>query len=181
MRRHIRHPFYRVCINKLMYFRTFDEALNCLAIANLKCLTIAHCKGSYESFTQNGRVLHCIGQGRKRSPGHPSGHQNLAKQILLTGNQRLYPVFHIYKTYVEYMGNYRLISYKRTMSFEGFLYFEYKFFRENVYQSIVPIYSIVKPMSRPLAEPLAEPVPVLEVKLAPIVSTGFRWFPSCSE
>lgn len=157
-----------------MLFNTFDEALYCLAIPDdLKCLTIAHCKGSYEAFTQNGRVLYCIGQGRKRSPGHPGGHQILENQVLLTvSGQRLYPAFHIFSNYIVYMGNYRLLSFKKTMSFEGFMYYEYKLFRENKYM-ITHL-----PIPEPVAMPMAKPV--LEVKLAPVVSTGFSWFPSCT-
>ena len=177
-----------------MYFNTLDDALQCLSIQpNLKLLLIAHCKGSYESFTQNGRVLYCIGQGRKRTPGHPSGHQNLSNQILLkkSETQRLYPAFRIFPNCVEYMGEYRLVSYRRTMSFEGFLYFEYKLLRDNLY-NLIKIPSDHWAFEMPVAVELApkyfvdvdsvytKPVPELEVKLAPVVSTGFCWFPTCS-
>ena len=166
-----------------MYFKTFDEALYLLSIPDtLKCLKIVHDKGSYESFTQNGRILYCVGQGRKKSPGHPSGHQAMSKQILLNGNQRLYPAFRILSNCVEYMGNYRLVSYKKAISFEGFLYFEYKLFRENMYSvintalEVMPKYLVDVDVDVDVDVPK---VPELEVKLAPIVSTGFCWFPSC--
>lgn len=120
-----------------MFFRTFDSAIYYLDIPHsMLCLTIYEAKYSYEYFTHNGKTLYCIGQGPKRSHGHPSGNQSISQQIFLNGtaNQYLYPVFRIFSNCVEYMGNYRLVSFKKAVSFEGFAYFDYKLFRFNVYR-----------------------------------------------
>ena len=118
-----------------MFFELLDDAMYYLNIAdNTTCLAIHQCAESYERFTQGGRILFCIGQGYKRSYGHPSGNQHLGQQKLLTGNhrQQQYPVFKIFSNCVEYMGNYTLITYKKAISFEGFVYFEYKLVRVSM-------------------------------------------------
>jgi hypothetical protein len=118
-----------------MFFRSFDTALYYLGIpSTLPCLLIYEAKYSYEHFTHNGKILYCIGQGPKSSHGHPSGNQSILKQIFLNlrVNQDLYPAFRVFSNCVEYMGNYRLVSFKKVMSFEGFVYFEYKLFRFNM-------------------------------------------------
>ena len=118
-----------------MFFRSFEIALYYLGIpSTLPCLLIYEAKYSYEHFTHNGKILYCIGQGPKSSHGHPSGNQSISKQIFLNGtaNQYLYPAFRVFSNCVEYMGNYRLVSFKKVMSFEGFVYFEYRLFRFNI-------------------------------------------------
>ena len=131
-----------------MFYNNIYDALYYLDIKdNIRYLTVTHSKDSYEYFTQNDRILYTVGQGRKRSSGHPSGHQHYSQQVLInTTYQDEYPVFRIFSDAVQYMGNYRLISYRKTNSFEGFMYFEYKFFRQR----------ILKPTR--LSEPLIEAV-----------------------
>ena len=116
-----------------MFFTGVETALFNLGFGtSTKYIKVPSSKESYEHFEQAGRRLICIGQGHMRSPGHPSGHQYYLNQMLLRGDQDLYPVFQIYSNCVQYMGNYRVISYKKTMSFEGFMYFEYILFRESL-------------------------------------------------
>jgi hypothetical protein len=131
-----------------MFYNNIYDALYYLDIKdNIRYLTVTNSKDSYEYFTQNDHILYTVGQGRKRSSGHPSGHQHYSQQVLLNGkDQDEYPVFLIFSDAVQYMGNYRLISYRKTISFEGFMYFEYKLFRR----------SISKPTR--LSEPLIEPI-----------------------
>ena len=169
-----------------MFFNTFDQALETLSIPNGQwCITIGHSKDSYESFSHAGNVLHCIGQGRKRSPGHPSGHQSLEAQMLLKSPQHLYPTFRIYSNYVEYMGTYRLISYSKKMSFQGFMYYEYKLFREKKFilqtksKSKVS-FDLQEAPSKTEAETVTDPVvTVNQVKLVPVVGPEVGCFPSC--
>ena len=112
-----------------MFFKNFTNAIYCLDFpVGTTCLEIAQCDGSYEYFSQNNRVLHCIGQGPRRSPGHPSGNQRESRQCFLHGPsslQAIYPVFRIFANCIEYVGNYRLLSWKKKISFEGFIYFEF--------------------------------------------------------
>ena len=164
-----------------MFFNTFDQALETLSIPNGQwCITIGHSKDSYESFSHAGNVLHCIGQGRKRSPGHPSGHQTLEAQMLLKSFQHLYPTFRIYSNHIEYMGAYRLISYSKKMSYQGFMYYEYKLFREKKF--------ILQPKSKSKVTFEEAPPkmgtgtvsdPVSDIKVAHVVATEVSCFPSC--
>lgn len=119
-----------------MFFNTLDDAVSHLRPADIlypkSYITVNNSKDSYEYFTQNGRVFYSIGQGYQRSPGHPSANQDLSKQLLIytIDQQRIFPVFRIFSNCVEYMGNYKYISYKKRVSFAGFQYFEYRFFRQ---------------------------------------------------
>ena len=168
-----------------MFFKTFDQALETLSIPNGQwCIAIGHSKDSYESFSHAGNVLHCIGQGRKRSPGHPSGHQSLEAQVLLkrTKYQHLYPTFRIYSNYVEYMGAYRLISYSKKMSFQGFMYYEYKLFREKKFilqtkSKSKVAFDIQEAPSKTATGTVSDPVP--DIKLVHVVTTEVSCFPSC--
>lgn len=169
-----------------MFFKTFDQALETLSIPNGQwCITIGHSKDSYESFSHGGNVLLCIGQGLKRSPGHPSGHQSLETQMLLKSSQHLYPTFRIYSNYVEYMGTYRLISYSKKMSFQGFMYYEYKLFREKKFilqgksKSKVS-FDLQKTPHKTEAETVTDPVvTVNQVKLVSVVGPEVTCLPSC--
>lgn len=128
-----------------MFFSSIDYALYYLNIKdNIKYLSVYHSKDSYEYFTQGGNILYSVGQGYQRSPGHPSGNQLYSKQILLNTNQTQYPVFRIFSDAVEYMGNYRLISYNKAITFSGFQYFKYKLYRQSIIQPL--------DLSRPFVE-----------------------------
>ena len=78
-----------------MFFNSVYDGLYYLNINDtVRYLTVFHSKESYEYFTQNGRILYSVGQGYKRTSGHPSGHQYFLKQILLNSKyQSDYPVF----------------------------------------------------------------------------------------
>ena len=121
----------------MMFYTGIDAALFHLGFQDAKYIGVPSSKESYEHFDQGGRVLYCIGQGPMRSPGHPSGNQSYLNQMLLRGEQHVYPVFKVYSNCVEYMGNYRILSFTKTMSFEGFMYFRYKLFREFISEPIV--------------------------------------------
>lgn len=133
-----------------MFFSDVNDALLRLGIAhNTTCIVVRPSKDSYEYFTQGTRVLVCVGQGRKKSPGHPIGHQHISQQVIISSNQQVFPVFIAYDNFVEYMGNYRLLAYKKAISNEGFVYFEYRLSRKSifnvVYQSIQPVVQHVVP------------------------------------
>jgi hypothetical protein len=184
-----------------MFFKTFESALYCLNFPNnTRYIYIVQCKGSYEYFERNDSVLVCIGQGPKSSPGHPSGNQYDSNQLLLGGSlQHLYPVFRIFSDSVEYVGNYRLLNWRKTISFEGFAYYEYKFTRVNYSRiarqpadtvQVEVTNTVEKADENPIvntdtvidehlikavdeAKPLPVPVPVAEYKT-------YQFFPSCS-
>lgn len=118
-----------------MFFKNFEDATYYLRIEkHTACVFIYQCKESYEYFTHKNRILYCIGQGPKRSHGHPSGNQHSSRQQFTNGdtNQWLYPVFKAYSNCVEYVGDYKLVSYKKEISFEGFVYFQYKMMRHSI-------------------------------------------------
>jgi len=180
-----------------MFFKTFESAIYSLNFPkNTSCIYIVNCKGSYEYFERNDSVLVCIGQGPKSSPGHPSGNQYDSNQILLHGNlQDLYPVFRIFSDSVEYVGNYRLLNWRKRQSFEGFAYYEYKFTRSTYTRisrlaphdiQVEVINTVKKVDENPIVDggtvidthlikpvPLPLPVPVAEYK-------RYQFFPSCS-
>ena len=102
-----------------------------------------------------------------------------------TKYQHLYPTFRIYSNYVEYMGTYRLISYSKKMSFQGFMYYEYKLFREKKFILQTKSKSKVKfdlqeTPSKTGSETVADPVvTVNQVKLVPVVGPEVTCLPSC--
>lgn len=117
-----------------MLFSDVKSALKLFGVLDTTtCIIVRPSKGSYEYFTQGNRVVVCVGQGRKKSPGHPIGHQHISQQVILSSSQQVFPVFIHYDTVVEYMGNYRLLSYKKVISNEGFVYFEYRLSRKNIF------------------------------------------------
>jgi hypothetical protein len=117
-------------------FPDIKTALNHISVprgwAYLK--VIDHPK-SLERITQDGHIIYVLGNGLLRSPGHPAGNQLIASQLKflsLTQKQRLFPIFNIEQCGdVVYMGNYKMLEYKKKLSFEGFSYFEYKMARER--------------------------------------------------
>jgi len=82
------------------------------------------------------------------------------------------------------MGTYRLISYSKKMSFQGFMYYEYKLFREkkallqNTSNSKVK-FDTKEEVIQTVADPVADTVIVNEVRLAPLVSSEVTCLPSC--
>jgi len=101
---------------------------------------------SLEQISQGGHIIHIIGNGVLRSPGHPAGNQIFAKQLPFFGlikKQAHFPIFYMeLNGDVVYMGCYSMLDYKKKVSFEGFSYFEYKMARvksKNVQHA--PIYS----------------------------------------
>lgn len=166
-----------------MFFELLDDAIYYLSIAeNTTCIAIHQCADSYERFTQGGRMLICIGQGYKKSYGHPSGNQHFGQQKLLTGKyrQHQYPVFKIFSNYVEYMGNYKLVSYKKTISFEGFVYFEYKLLRASICK-VLP-YTVKENICDITSDPVLperEIQPEVQPEVEPVAIQSY-WLPSCT-
>jgi len=117
-------------------FPDIKTALNHISIprgwAYLKI--IEHPK-SLERIEQHGHIIYVLGNGLLRSPGHPAGNQLIASQLKflsLTQKQRLFPIFKIELSGdVVYMGKYKMLEYKKKLSFEGFSYFEYKMARDR--------------------------------------------------
>jgi len=95
-------------------------------------IIINHHPASIERFTQGGRVLTKIGVGRMKSPGHPGGNQQLHTQLPFfrsVSKQRVFPVFWVKNSKTMYMGDYKLSSYGKRQSFEGFTYFSFTMHR----------------------------------------------------
>jgi hypothetical protein len=88
---------------------------------------------SLNKFLRRGHVLKMIGNGSTRSPGHPSGNQQRESQESLFRQSYtapfLYTVYHTKKGKNEYMGKYVLSNHTKKVSFEGFIYYEFTFFR----------------------------------------------------
>ena len=175
-----------------MFFKTFENAIYCLNFPrNTCCIYIVQCKRSYEYFERNDSVLVCIGQGPKSSPGHPSGNQYDSNQLLLHGPpslQGLYPVFRIFSDSVEYVGNYRLIGWRKRISFEGFAYYEYKFTR-STYTRIAQlppddiIVEVTNTVEKVTDNPTIIDSPVkatFDDKAVEEVTPKTYWFPRCS-
>ena len=149
-------------------------------------------KGSYEYFERNDSILVCIGQGPKSSPGHPSGNQYDSNQLLLHGPsslQHLYPVFRIFSDSVEYVGNYRLLNWRKRVSFEGFAYYEYKFTRVTYTriahlppdEIIVEVTNTVEKVTDLSTTSIDSHVKAtFEAKAVEEVTPKTYWFPSCS-
>ena len=184
-----------------MFFKSFENAMYSLNFPNnTSCIYIVNCKGSYEYFERNDSILVCIGQGPKRSPGHPSGNQYDSNQLLLHGPsslQVLYPVFRIFLESVEYVGNYRLLNWRKTISFEGFAYYEYKFTRVNYTRAVrLPledtIVEVINTAKKVDEAPIVNSDTVIDTHLIKAVDKAkplpvsvaeyktYQFFPSCS-
>ena len=99
----------------------------------METITIEYHPDSLERFSQNGRILHKIGVGRMKSPGHPAGNQQSYSQAAFfssVARQIRFPVFYKKKNNsLTYMGEYILMKYSKKESFEGFTYFSYTLHR----------------------------------------------------
>ena len=179
-----------------MFFKSFESALYSLNFPRTTCcIYIVQSKGSYEYFERNDSVLVCIGQGPKSSPGHPSGNQYDSNQLLLHGPsslQHLYPVFRIFSDSVEYVGKYRLIDWRKRVSFEGFAYYEYKFTRSKYTRiSRLPVDDLLievtntveKVDENPIVDcgTVIDSVTTIEPLLVPVAEyKTYNFFPCCS-
>ena len=89
---------------------------------------------SLEKIEREGQIVKVLGKGIMKSPGHPAGNQQYYRQIdfLRAASTKPY-LFPIYNKdtvgRIEYLGRYKLLSFKIKMSFEGFRYFEYTMMR----------------------------------------------------
>ena len=89
---------------------------------------------SLEKIEREGQIVKVIGKGIMKSPGHPAGNQQYYSQILFLHNASIKPyLFPIYNrdtaNRIEYLGQYKLLSFKIKMSFEGFRYYEFTMVR----------------------------------------------------
>jgi len=76
------------------------------------------------------------------------------------------------------MGAYRLISYSKKMSYQGFMYYEYKLFRVKKFILQAKSKSKVTFEDTSLKmETVSDPVP--DIKVAAVVATEVSCFPSC--
>jgi hypothetical protein len=96
-------------------------------------LVIDH-PASLEKIEREGQIVKVLGKGRMKSPGHPAGNQQYHTQLpfLLYSTKEPY-LFPIYNKdiagRIEYLGQYKILTYKLKMSFEGFRYYEYTMVR----------------------------------------------------
>lgn len=96
-------------------------------------LVIDH-KDSLEKIERDGKIVKVIGKGIMKSPGHPAGNQQYYNQMSFLSHASIKPyLFPIYNkdsaNRIEYLGQYKLLSFKIKLSFEGFRYYEYTMFR----------------------------------------------------
>ena len=117
-----------------MYYTSYEDAVRShyTDITQVDLHIVEH-EQSLVKIMNNGRVIVYPGVGRMNTPGHPSGNQVYERQqefIDKYAQQGQMPVFYS-EPYsgVRFLGNYKLISLKKTLSFEGFQYYEYKFHR----------------------------------------------------
>lgn len=100
-----------------------------------QCFEIIEAPNSLEHFYLNGNKLTMIGAGVLKSPGHPAGNQQYYNQHpflrLIYRLRTLHLFFKRLDGVSVYMGEYALQSFKKRVSFEGFSYFEYIFFRKT--------------------------------------------------
>lgn len=96
-------------------------------------LVIDH-QDSLEKIEREGQIVKVLGKGVMKSPGHPAGNQQYYRQMeflsAATKKPYLFPIYNkdIFGR-IEYLGQYKLLSYRIRMSFEGFRYFEYTMMR----------------------------------------------------
>jgi len=99
----------------------------------MQLLVIDH-SDSLESIERDGQIVKVVGKGLMKSPGHPAGNQQYSSQLeflkKLTENPGMISVFNRDQdNHTEYLGKYRLLSWRIRESWAGFRYFEYKLFR----------------------------------------------------
>jgi len=92
-------------------------------------LVIDH-PNSLETIERDGQIVKIVGKGVMKSPGHPAGNQQYHRQmeflIDLTKKPYMVPVFNKdTDNRIEYLGKYKLLSWKVKVSWPGFRYFEY--------------------------------------------------------
>jgi hypothetical protein len=114
-----------------MYYATYEDAVRA---HNTKIdLHIIENNASYVKIGNNGNIIKYPGFGIMKTPGHPSANQMHERQqefIHKYAEQGFITVFYSEPNeVVKFLGNYRLISLKKTLSFEGFQYYEYTFHR----------------------------------------------------
>lgn len=115
-----------------MYYTTYEDAVkaHCTSETRLSVKIVEH-PSSYNRVSRNGSIVHCVGTGQMKSPGHPIGNQSYENQlefIEISKKERAIPIFVVYKHGpTKYMGNYYRRSIRKCVSFEGFQYYEFEF------------------------------------------------------
>lgn len=98
---------------------------------DLRLDVIEH-RDSYVKFLQRGNVIQYPGFGIMKSPHHPSANQSFESQDVFLGlykKQGYIPIFYRDGPFETLMGNYKLTKIIKRVSFAGFQYYEYTFFR----------------------------------------------------
>lgn len=89
---------------------------------------------SLEKIEREGKIVKVVGRGIMKSPGHPAGNQQYLSQVpfLLHSSKHpyMFPIYNQdYLGRIEYLGKYKMLSFRINMSFEGFRYYEYTMVR----------------------------------------------------
>ena len=114
-------------------FKTYEDAMGYYKLKN-RYITIIDHPESIEKVSMDEMVVTFIGNGVKKSPGHPSGNQSIERQLTILKLVGQYPytipIFResLDKT-IRLLGHYSYIGYTKKVSFSGFVYFEFKMFR----------------------------------------------------
>jgi hypothetical protein len=122
-----------ITVNDTISFTTYDEAIRYFKLNTVYIKIVDHPE-SFEEILQNGKIVKCIGIGRRYSPGKPGSNQQLDSQYPLLDQASnypyLFPIFHEKKK-IQFMGMYKLLYFYKKISDSGFIYFEYRFCRHS--------------------------------------------------
>ena len=117
-----------------MYYSTYEQAVAAHYTDTTKVdIHMIDHPNSYNRILYNDRIVEYVGFGKMKSPGHPSAHQLIEKQDEFIDVYKLQESVPIFRTLspgvIKFMGNYKLKSLRKKLSFEGFQYYEYTFVR----------------------------------------------------
>lgn len=114
---------------------SYQQEINGSKEEGLTSLKLTDHKGSYNRYTHSGRVIYYVGEGRRKSPGHPAGNQMENNQELFRQSwnlQNLIPMLHKRSDdTIVLLGYYRVSGMCKRMGHEGFTYFEFELKQET--------------------------------------------------
>ena len=131
-----------------MLFRSYQEAHERMSLPGsyqkeinsdeigITSLKLTDHADSYNRYTNGGRTIYYVGEGRRKSPGHPAGNQMQHRQEAFSKSwalQTSIPVLHKRSdNTVTLLGYYRVASMCKRLGNEGFTYFVFEL-RQELY------------------------------------------------
>uniref|UniRef100_A0A6C0DQZ8 YDG domain-containing protein n=1 Tax=viral metagenome TaxID=1070528 RepID=A0A6C0DQZ8_9ZZZZ len=114
---------------------SYQDEINGSETAGITSLKLTDHADSYNQCTNLGRVIYYVGEGRRKSPGHPAGNQMENRQVAFRQSwhlQNLIPLLHKRSDgSVVLLGYYRVSGMRKRMGNEGFTYFEFELRQET--------------------------------------------------